>query len=139
MARLSVGGQARINCLVRSAEGTLDALRRAAQVGGARVPVDPEWTEYGINPPPVPPKRRGDDRSPLQATNLPAAERDVEASRGESYAPKLEADRVRDADGSIRGDDGDHFGSGAIRPAMEALTLEDFRALQARRWRGRFF
>jgi hypothetical protein len=85
------------------------------------VPVDPEWTEYGINPPPVPPKRRGDDRSPLQATNLPAAERDVEASRGESYAPKLEADRVRDADGSIRGDDGDHFGSGAIRPAMEAL------------------
>ena len=46
---------------------------------------------------------------------------------------------VRDADGSIRGDDGDHFGSGAIRPAMEALTLEDFRALQARRWRGRFF
>jgi len=119
------------------------ALRRAAQVGGVRVPTDPKWAEPGYNPPPRPPRERRDDRSPDQVRDLHLMEREIDRDWSGDYTPELRADRVRDAEGSIASDarpERDHFADLDIRDAMtETLSIEDMRALAARRWRGRFF
>ncbi len=54
----------------RSVEGAVGALRRAAQVGPARVPRNADWAEPGYKNAPEPPKRRRDDRSPQEARDL---------------------------------------------------------------------
>ncbi len=75
----------------------------------------------------------------LRALRLPkaAAERAPggDDARNEEYAPRLEAKRVRDAEGRIVGDDGDHFADHGVRDAMEALSVEDYRHMMARRVR----
>jgi hypothetical protein len=54
-------------------------------------------------------------------------------ARNEEYAPRLEAERVRDAEGRIVGDDGDHFADLGVRDAKEALSVKDYRHMMARR------
>ena len=64
---------------------------------------------------------------------------DQDDARDERYVSRFAR---MDAGGSITSSDArarDHFATGDITDAMDALTVEDYRAIQARRWRGRFF
>jgi hypothetical protein len=64
----------------------------------------------------------------------------LDDARDERYTPELRAGRVADAEGRMRGGEGDYFADGGVRFAFEdTLSVEDMRALARRRWRGRFF